>query len=693
MTRKMNWKLLAMVGCWMASVALAIPPEALHWQVYPEWGELTTVLSDDTARTPRWVYLGGQGLTGAYQFYALKVDSAGDALWTRSYGNQDRFTRMIRAQDSSLILIGYTTANPTLDYRIMRLLPSGQQQGSYSPGGNAAAEIARGIVQREDGWFYLTGERDPDGAEPRAISLLKINMQAQIEWAQTFAQGSTSAAIALDGDIGLFIYGTRDSSAAGTSRDVMFVRADTLGENPRVRVFAGNDWEECRDAIRLSPERTLIVGGARSAAGGAWDMFVLMTNDAGDSLWSRRYGTTANDYALAVTATTDLDSGFVIAGWSEGFVPGERRGLLLKISATGDSLWTIYAPENAASELAGVMQDGRWRYHAVGYVDRDPHHGCYLITEPDPRSPEPHAPTRFSLLSPEDGALLDSGEVEFAWEAALDPDEHDTVRYTLELSFDTTFAESELFGPLDSTRFPWTADTDDVRLYWRVTATDLLGNTRLCRERYRHFSIAIPDSMADFSLLAPDSGAALPRPSNEFRWERAHDPDANDTVTYAIHFMAGDTGFTFPGLPDTFINVSFAGNPLIGEADTVWWRVTAQSVLPPMERDSRETWSFVTWSADADDFSPLPLEFALEPPFPNPFNAVTHIRYGVDRLEAIRLDVFDLQGRRVTTLAEGTHTPGRYTREWNAADQASGTYFVRLAGADRARTAKLILLK
>jgi len=689
----MNWKLLALAWCCWASVALAISPEVERWTVYPEWGELTTVLTDDTARSPRWVYLGGTGIAGSYQFYALKVDSTGGALWTRSYGNQDRFTRMIRAQDSSLMMIGYTTANPTVDYRLMRLLPGGAQQGNYSFGGNAAAEIAYGIAQREDGWFYLTGERDPDGAEPRAISLLKINAQAQIEWAQNFPQGSSGMAIALDGDSGLFIYGTRDSSATGTSRDVMFIRADTLGENPRVRVFEGSDWEECRDAIRLSAERTLIVGGARDASGGAWDLFALMTNDAGDSLWSRRYGTTANDYALAVTATTDLDSGFVIAGWSEGLVPGERRGLLMKITAAGDSLWTLYAPENAASELMGVMQDGRWRYHAAGYVDRDPHHGCYLITEPDPHSPEPHAPTRFSLLAPENEAVLDSGEVEFSWEAALDPDEHDTVRYTLELAFDTTFATGELFGPLDTTHFSWTADTDDVGLYWRVTATDLLGNSRVCRERYRQFSIAIPDSTAEFSLLYPDSGMGLPRTLSEFRWERADDPDANDTVSYTIHFMVGDTGFAFPGLPDTFINVSFAGNPLIGEADTVWWRVVARSVVPPMERDSREVWSFVTWSADADDFASLPLEFALEPPFPNPFNAVTHIRYSVDRLEAIRLDLFDIQGRRVTTLAEGTHTPGRYEREWNAADQASGTYFVRLTGADRARTAKLILLK
>ncbi|MDD5087943.1 MAG: T9SS type A sorting domain-containing protein [bacterium] len=474
---------------------------------------------------------------------------------------------------------------------------------------------------------------------------------------------------------------------------MLFVRADTLGENPRVRVFAGSDWEECGDAIRLSAERTLIVGGAHNAAGGAWDMFALMTNDAGDSLWSRRYGTTANDYALAVTATTDRDSGFVLAGWSEGLVPGERRGLLMQISATGDSLWTLDTPEAAASELADVMQDGAWRYHAAGYVDREPHHGCYLLTEPDPHSPEPHAPSRFSLLAPADDAVVDSHRVTFAWEAAFDPDEHDTVRYTLELAFDTTFATSDIYGPLDTTRFVWTADTDEVPLFWRVTAEDLLGNTRLCRDGRRGFRMAIPDSLGAFSLFYPDSGMGLPRTASEFRWERALDADADDTVRYAIQFMVGDTGFTFPGLPDTFINVSFAGNPLIGEADTVWWQVTAQSLLPPMERDSREVWSFVTWSVGADEFLSLPLEFALDPPFPNPFNAVTRIRYGVDRLESVRLDVFDLQGRRVTTLADGMHTPGRYECAWNATDRASGTYFVRLAGADRARTAKLILLK
>ncbi|MBU0508388.1 T9SS type A sorting domain-containing protein [bacterium] len=684
-----------MIGwcCW-AGIACAIAPEVHRTAIYPETGTLNAVLIADTIQTPRWAYLGGTAVIGSYRFHAMKVDSTGSANWSRTYGSTLHFSAMTTLADSSLAMIGYTTENATWDYKLMRLSPSGTLRGSYTFGGNTSDDVGRALMQRPDGWLYVAGSTEPDAVSARAMSLLKVSSSGQIDWARIYPQGSVAEVVMLVNDTTVHLYGTRDSDSVGTSSDMVMIRTDTLGLDPVVRRFRGPQWEVCTDAVRISAELTLLIGNTRPVSGGAWDILVMAINDAGDSLWSRTYGTAAPDYANSAAATTDRDSGFVIAGWSDGAPQAERRGFLMKISRASDSLWTLYTPQDAESELTDVVQDSAWRYHAAGSIANGQSHGYYLITEPDPHSPGPHRPFHFSLLTPRDAAIVDSAAVVFEWEAAEDPDEGDTVAYTLELSFDTTFGFTRPFGPIDTTRFIWPVDTDDVRFYWRVTAVDLLGNTRLCRERRWSFRCAIPDSMAEFSLISPDSGTALTRPVGEFRWQRARDPDANDSVVYALHFVVGDTGLTFPSLRDTFINVSFVGNPLIGEADTVLWYVTARSFYPPMERESRERWMFVSWSAGVEDeYAAIPVEFALAPPAPNPFNSVTRLRYGVDRLENVRLDVFDVQGRLVTTLASGMHTPGWYEREWDAAGIASGSYFIRLAGADRVRTVKVILLK
>jgi hypothetical protein len=55
--------------------------------------------------------------------------------------------------------------------------------------------------------------------------------------------------------------------------------------------------------------------------------------------------------------------------------------------------------------------------------------------------------------------------------------------------------------------------------------------------------------------------------------------------------------------------------------------------------------------------------------------------------------IFDLSGRKVTTLARGTHAAGEHVVSWNAAETASGIYFARLETAATLLTRKLLLIK
>jgi hypothetical protein len=88
-----------------------------------------------------------------------------------------------------------------------------------------------------------------------------------------------------------------------------------------------------------------------------------------------------------------------------------------------------------------------------------------------------------------------------------------------------------------------------------------------------------------------------------------------------------------------------------------------------------------------------PSTVALLPVAPNPVVGVANLRYELPEATAVRLQVFDLLGRRVATLADGEKPAGRHEVSWRSAGLASGTYFVRLQAGSTAQTQMLRLVR
>jgi hypothetical protein len=91
-------------------------------------------------------------------------------------------------------------------------------------------------------------------------------------------------------------------------------------------------------------------------------------------------------------------------------------------------------------------------------------------------------------------------------------------------------------------------------------------------------------------------------------------------------------------------------------------------------------------------------DFELRQNHPNPFNPRTTIDFSLEVNADVRLEVFDLLGRNVTTLIDGYIEAGNHHVEWNGTDAtghevASGVYFYRIQVGDYSQTRKMVMMK
>ncbi|MCH2444752.1 MAG: T9SS type A sorting domain-containing protein, partial [Candidatus Marinimicrobia bacterium] len=96
-----------------------------------------------------------------------------------------------------------------------------------------------------------------------------------------------------------------------------------------------------------------------------------------------------------------------------------------------------------------------------------------------------------------------------------------------------------------------------------------------------------------------------------------------------------------------------------------------------------------------------PKAYSIGEAYPNPFNPVTNITFGIENDALVMARVFDVTGREVAELANGVYSAGYHVVNWNADSHSSGLYFLTITvdgfasgnGQHSVHTQKLMLLK
>ena len=106
------------------------------------------------------------------------------------------------------------------------------------------------------------------------------------------------------------------------------------------------------------------------------------------------------------------------------------------------------------------------------------------------------------------------------------------------------------------------------------------------------------------------------------------------------------------------------------------------------------------WVDVDDDERPetLPGQYQLGQNYPNPFNPTTTIAFTLPQRERIRIDIYDILGRRVANIADDIYEAGTHSVTWDGRDAdgkavAAGVYFYELKGSAFQTTKKMLLIK
>jgi hypothetical protein len=79
--------------------------------------------------------------------------------------------------------------------------------------------------------------------------------------------------------------------------------------------------------------------------------------------------------------------------------------------------------------------------------------------------------------------------------------------------------------------------------------------------------------------------------------------------------------------------------------------------------------------------------------YPNPFNSTTTIRVFVPEVSNASLAIFDILGRKIANLADGTLSEGWHNFIWDATNVSSGIYLSRLVLKNVQRHSKIMIQK
>ena len=262
--------------------------------------------------------------------------------WEQTFGgtNNDGAVSVQQTTDGGYIVAGSTSSfgNGGSDVYLIKTDENGNELWSQTFGGTNN-DGAYSVQQTTDGGYIVAGSTHSFGNGGSDVYLIKTDGNGNELWSQTF--GSTSDDISYSAqqttDGGYIITGCVFCNEIGDDQEFLLLKTDENGDSLWSKTFGETiHWG---GSVQQTTDGGYIISGWNKSFGEAWtDISLVKTDINGDSIWTKTFGGTADDYSYSVQQTTD--GGYIICGWTYSFGNEVRHVYLIKTDGDGVELWS-----------------------------------------------------------------------------------------------------------------------------------------------------------------------------------------------------------------------------------------------------------------------------------------------------------------------------------------------------------------
>lgn len=199
------------------------------------------------------------------------------------------------------------------------------------------------------------------------ILILSLGLKSQVTFERTYGGWYHDKAYSVKqtSDGGYIIAGSTVSFGAGSS-DVYLIKTDETGDTVWTRTYGGSSMDVAYSVLQTEEGGYLIVGNTSSNGAELADIYVIKTYPNGDTTWTRTYGGSRLDNALSSLQTTD--GSYIIAGYIGNEV-SSFNVYLLKINLSGDTIWTKTFGGNDSDMAISIQQTTDDGYIIAGWTN------------------------------------------------------------------------------------------------------------------------------------------------------------------------------------------------------------------------------------------------------------------------------------------------------------------------------------
>src|SRR5436853_2344214 len=196
-------------------------------------------------------------------------------------------------------------------------------------------DYARSIIQTLDSGYAITGASTSSGNGSTDIFLLKIRKDGSWEWNKYFGGTDVDWGYSLvqTPDSGYLISGITNSFGTG-GYDIYLVRTNAAGDTLWTKTIGGIDWDFSYYIEETNDSGFIVCGSTFET--GLENMLLVKLDAVGNVQWQKQYNGNGGGKFYCVRQC--MDSGFIAAG-ETGSYPAKDI-LLMKLNAAGDSLWS-----------------------------------------------------------------------------------------------------------------------------------------------------------------------------------------------------------------------------------------------------------------------------------------------------------------------------------------------------------------